>query len=167
MSEPKFKVGDKVRHKQPMACTIKSLGMKIDGEQSYLVSGLGGLKFIASESALKPIEDTPKPCHKKITIKTRREKNGYRVLEVDALSHYELPDEYLDGCPRAYLGSDLAGGRLDVIDKKNALDFITAGFLYSPPEFLELKAICAAAGKRLHDINKRKREEAKIETWEW
>ena len=169
MSEPKFKIGDKVRCKNISGIfTIEGLSER--GEPRYFLSAPHLQNpFIASESELGPIEDTPKPCHKKIIIKVKLIEpvqllDGYEVVEVDALSWDELPDEYKNGFPRVfkYQVSD----ELHVADKDKAFILEEERFL-TTQEWAKIKSICAAAGKRLHDINKRKREKAKIETWEW
>ena len=166
MSEPKFKVGDRVRYVegtwwflQGMKGIIRSIpGSGVNSADVTFDDGttMVNIPFTALEKT--------KPRHKKITIKVKHEGDGYRVLEVDALRRDELPTEYLTGRPCVVMHWDELA--ITTIYGKDSYYLRKGRYLTKKDEQI-LRETCAEAGKRLHEINKRKREEAKIETWEW
>jgi hypothetical protein len=183
MSEKKFKIGDKVRYVGDRTKELRGEVGVINGILGPSVS-LADVIFDNGQSflnipftSLEKIKDKKNSPHKTIKIVVRREGAGYRVKEVDALSENnpKLHGEYFLGYPRVYLTnkqlaicSRTASVGAKYYDSQGHYKrYISKGDFLFQHEAKAIKFLCEQAAKRLREINKRKRETEKTETWEW
>jgi hypothetical protein len=144
------------------------------GPESQFAIGCGEGNDRIKKSAIKEMNaegGNVIPKHKKITIKVLPIehgyiRSGYKILDVDALGVDELPKEYIKNNPHVFLYRAVKK-TLMVNAGDGCIYQVQAGDTYSSSEMNKIRNTCNQAGKRLHEINKRNREKAKIETWEW
>jgi hypothetical protein len=171
MSEKKFKIGDRVRY-------VGNGTKKLHGEVGVINRIPGptvnladvifdnGRSFLNIQFAsLEKIKDKKNPHRKTIKIVVRREGDGYRVKEVDALEENDLPDEYLDSDEVPWVAKK--GETILHVNTGGSCIYVCAGRKLTKDQADRIRIACKQAGKRLHEINKRKREAEKTETWEW